>query len=74
VRKFSRTVFVGVPLSTKLKDNRFYGKVTFKGREQSVLLSQIRLLDARRLHDMMGELPAYEVQRIKEKIQRLVFG
>ena len=74
VRKFSRTVFIGVPLSTKLKENRFYGRVMFKGREQSVLLSQIRLLDARRLHEKMRELPVYEVQRIKAEIQRLIFA
>lgn len=73
VRKFSRNVFVGVPLSTKLKENRFYGRVRFKGKEQSVLLSQIRLLDARRLQSLMGKLTSDEMEHVKAEIQQLIF-
>ena len=49
LKKFNRNIFVGVPLSTQLKDKSYYHRINFKGKEQSVILSQIRLLDAKRL-------------------------
>jgi mRNA interferase MazF len=73
LRKFNRNVFIGVPLSTKQKDNRFYSKIVFNDVEQSVLLSQIRLMDARRFGKIMGKLTSDEVKRIKAEIQQLIF-
>jgi mRNA interferase MazF len=54
LKKFNRNIFMGIPLSTQLKDNQFYHRILFKGIEQSVLLSQMRLFDAKRFRDKMG--------------------
>jgi len=72
-KKFNRNVFVGIPLSTQLKENRFYHHIHFSGIDQSLLLSQIRLMDAKRLRDKMGDLPSHEMQNIKEKLGKLLF-
>src|SRR5579864_1014844 len=73
LKKFNRNVFVGVPFSTKLKDNRFYCPIHFKGIEQSVILSQVRLMDAKRFGIKMGEISPHEADKIKDKIKQLIF-
>lgn len=72
-RKFNKRIFLGIPLSTIVKDNRFYHKMHFKGQEQCVVLSQIRLLDAKRLENRMGSLPSHDIEKISEKLKELVF-
>jgi len=72
LRKFNRNIFIGVPLSTKIKDNVFYHKISFKQKEQSALLSQIRVIDAKRLRDKMGEITGNEVDRLKKIIKEIV--
>lgn len=42
VRKFNSHLFFGVPLTTKVKDNRYYHLVNFKGIDQCVMLSQFK--------------------------------
>ena len=73
LKKFNRNVFVGVPFSTQLKNNQFYYHVHFKGIDQSVVLSQVRLMDAKRFGIKMGEISPQEVENIKDKIKKLIF-
>lgn len=72
-KKFNRNIFLGIPLSTVLKENRFYHHLHFKGIDQCVVLSQVRLLDAKRLENRMGDLPSHEFKKIGEKLKQLLF-
>lgn len=73
IKKFSGKLFVALPLSTAIKDKFYYHKFEFKGKEQSVILSQIRLLDAKRLLSKMGSIPDPDFDKIKEKVKNLIF-
>jgi len=74
VRKFNKRVFIGLPFSTKVKENNyFYHKFEFKGRDQSVIISQIRLLDAKRLSHKLGAVNEADFAEIKEKTKNLIF-
>ncbi len=74
IKKLNKHIFLGMPLGTILKeDNRFYHRIHFKGRDQSVVLSQLRLLDAKRLENRMGDLPSHEFERVKDKLKELIF-
>ncbi|PIR37355.1 MAG: hypothetical protein COV35_09685 [Alphaproteobacteria bacterium CG11_big_fil_rev_8_21_14_0_20_39_49] len=74
LRKFNKRVFIGVPLSSKIKDNNyFYFTFAFQRRKQSVILPQIRLMDSRRLSDKMGSVSKEEFLIIKEKVKNLIF-
>ncbi len=73
LKKFNRNICIGIPLSTQLKDKPYYCHVRFKDIEQSLILSQIRLIDAKRFKDKMGELPSHEAEKIKEKLRELIF-
>ena len=56
LRKFSKKLFWGVPLSTQIKDSPHYYCFTFRDRQQSALLTQMRLLDSSRMTNRMGQL------------------
>jgi len=43
VKKFNREIFLGVPMSTKLKNNKYYIPVTVKKNSVSVMISQMRI-------------------------------
>lgn len=34
IKKFNRELFLGIPMSTKIKDNRYYVQVTVKNRDE----------------------------------------
>jgi mRNA interferase MazF len=72
VRKFNRRIFWGVPLTTQIKDRLHYHRVHFKGVEQCVMLSQMRLWEARRLRSEMGQLPEDQFEGIREALKALL--
>jgi mRNA interferase MazF len=72
VRKFNRHVFLGVPLTTQIKQNRYYHRIHFKGREQCVMLSQLRLWEGRRLTHSMGQLPADQFGDIRKALKEML--
>ncbi len=49
IKKFSKDLFWGLPMSSRVKSGRFYFTLDVDGTERSVMLSQIRVLSAYRL-------------------------
>lgn len=72
VRKFNRRLFWGVPLTTQIKEKLHYHRVHFKGKEQCVMLSQMRLWDAKRLRNKMGQLPEDQFEEIRSALIALL--
>lgn len=72
VRKFNNNIFLGVPLtSNKDKVGKYYHTlVSFSG--SVVILSQVRLFDAKRLLRLMGKIENEELNEIKKKIGDIV--
>ena len=72
--KFNRQVFWGVPLTTQEKTGKYYYPVTVSGsKTQSIaILSQLRLFDAKRLKDKIGEAAKEDFLLVKQKIARII--
>lgn len=70
-KKLSRDGFVGIPLSTKLKEGTWYVQFTFKENEVCANLSQIRTFSASRMLEKMGALDEGDVEKIKSGFLRL---
>lgn len=68
IKKFSPSTFLGVPLSTKVKNNEYYHPITFRGETTSAVFDQVRTLDARRLADFIAKLPPAQFQQIKSAL------
>jgi mRNA interferase MazF len=71
-RKFNKQVFWGVPLTTKDKKGRFYLPIDLKdGIHRMAILSQLRLLDAKRLYQKIGVVSIEDHKTLEEKIVEL---
>lgn len=73
IRKFNNRLFIGVPLTTQIKENKYYRRFSFKDQEQCAMLSQIKVFEAKRLRKRMGELSEREFEQIRREICEVVF-
>lgn len=69
VKKYNRQLFLGVPLSTQVKENPYYYKINFRNKEQCALLSQIKVLDCKRLATLMGKLSDNEFTEVVDAVK-----
>ena len=72
LKKLSKRVFIGVPLSTTLKRGKYYYDFKFKNATSVALLSQLRLFDVKRLADKMGRITETEFERIREAVKSII--
>ncbi len=69
VKKFNNRIFFGVPLSTTNKTGIFYYSFEFIKRKKSVaILSQLKLIDAKRLDRKIGVMSKSDFKNIKKII------
>lgn len=72
IKKFNKFGFIGVPLSTTLKVNKYHYKITFLEEHNSVcLLSQIKTIDTRRLLKKIGMLDERQFSGVKKAVREL---
>lgn len=72
IRKFDRFVFLGVPLTTQVKDKWHYHKIHLHGKEQCVMLMQMKLFDVRRLTSTLGKLSQTQFDAIRAKLKDMI--
>lgn len=72
LRKFSKDVFVGIPLSTTNKTGKYYFQFELLGKSSTALLSQIRLFDSKRLVDKMGKVSKSSHESIREAVKSIL--
>lgn len=71
LKKFNTNVFLAFPLSGRHKDLPFYYLLDYP-EVSSVLLSQIRLFDAKRLVRKVRKIPKQEFEIIRNKFKSLI--
>ena len=73
VRKFNNDIFWGVPLTKRKKETEFYFTFYFTERGQNTaILSQIRLIDVRRLSYLVGTINESDFVKLIEKLKALL--
>lgn len=78
VRKFNNEVFWGVPLTRTQKKLPFYftfslaSEAGIGGEKSTAVLSQIRLIDAKRLRRHIGYISGNEFTSLKKKLKALL--
>lgn len=70
-RKLSKNGFLGIPLTTKIKKGTWYVQVSFKGKDITANLAQVRVFSTSRLLDKMGTLDDGDADKIKSGFLRL---
>ncbi len=75
-KKFNKNMFFGIPLSTQIKEGRFYYNFEFKkGRTISkniALLSQLKLYSLNRLLNKIGVINKIDFENMKKKFMKLI--
>ncbi|MDQ7045241.1 MAG: type II toxin-antitoxin system PemK/MazF family toxin [Sulfurimonas sp.] len=67
IKKFNKHLFLGIPLSSKLKNGYFFHNITFKNRINSALLLQSRSFDSKRIKYRLAKLSENEFNKLLEK-------
>lgn len=75
-KKFNKNMFFGIPLSTQLKDGRFYYNFQFQKNDKIstniALLSQMKLYSTNRLLNKIGVMSKDDFERLKDKFKKLI--
>lgn len=73
IKKFNNNLFWGCALSTKIKENNpYYKKLNLKSGVQSVIISQLRLYDTKRLEEKFDIISKEDFIKIKTAIKSLL--
>lgn len=76
VKGFNKDIFFGIPLSTKIKEGRYYYKFQFQKKDELItniaLLSQMRLFSTKRLLNKIGMMSKEDFTKMKNKFKSLI--
>ena len=73
LKKFNKEIFWAIPLTSAIKKSIYYYTVTFgNNRKSSAILSQIRLVDAKRLSHKVGDVCKEDLDGLKKKLKELI--
>ena len=72
VRKFNQEVCWGVPLTKNKKKGPYYFSFSLDEEVSTAILSQIRLIDSKRLQYKIGDLSDVDFLEIKKRLTQLL--
>jgi len=73
IKGFSKEVFLCVPITTKPKIGKYYVDINFgDGKTRKAILSQIRLVDSKRLQEKITTLDEPHFKEIKRAVIRVI--
>lgn len=72
LKKFNNEVFWSIPLTKKRKEGRYYISFSLAGKASTAILSQMRLIDAKRLRYKIGSASTADFIVVKERLRRLL--
>jgi len=72
VRKFNEQMFLGVPISTKLKQGQYFYEFGKNSRSYCVILSQIRLFSSNRLLRRIGKMDIFDYEQVKSRLRTIL--
>jgi mRNA interferase MazF len=73
IKGFSKDVFLCIPLTTKIKEGKYYQDIYLQDQiKRKVILSQLRIIDTRRLHEKICRIDNLQFKSIKQKIIQMI--
>ncbi|MEI6042200.1 MAG: type II toxin-antitoxin system PemK/MazF family toxin [bacterium] len=67
-KKFNNNIFWGIPMSTKEKESIYYIKVRLLDSVRSVMISQVRTLDTKRLLKKIGYISRADFTIVQDAV------
>jgi pseudaminic acid cytidylyltransferase len=72
LKKFSKNLFLGIPLSSQIKEGFLFHTISFKGRKNCALLLQSKTFDSKRIKYKLARLGNNEFKALVTKFQKVV--
>lgn len=72
LRGFSAGLILCIPLSSKIKDGRYFLKIRIEDKTETLLLSQIRSIDTLRLGDKIGKIDRQTLKIVKSEVAKMI--
>jgi mRNA interferase MazF len=66
LKKFNNRIAWVLPMTTKIKEGRYYFPLTHEGRTFTVILSQLRLLSVKRFRRLIRKISPHQFSLIKK--------
>lgn len=72
LKKFSRDMVLAVPLTSKIKSNKYFISFTHGNRQFSAIISQVRLMSSKRLRRKMYVMDSGIFAAIREAVKQMI--
>lgn len=72
LKKFNKDILLIVPITSSLKQGKYYYQFIYKNKKFSVILSQIRLISSKRLLRKIRRIDDDNFEKIKKKFIKLL--
>lgn len=72
IKKFNNESFWGIPLTKNKRKGKYYFSFKLNGEISTAILSQIRLIDGKRLYYRIGLISKKDSDEIKNRLKRLI--
>jgi len=72
VRKFNNDVCWVLPLTHTPKDTIYYAYIQVLGKQSTAILSQLKLLDAKRFSNMIDKISEEDFKLVTKKLKELI--
>jgi len=73
-KKFSKDLFIGLPMTSKIKDSKYYFKFIpmNKKKENSLMLSQLRAFSTKRIKSKYGKISVDDYKKVKKEVAKIL--
>ena len=71
LKKYSKDIFLGIPMTSKYKNNKYHHRIS-EAESSTLLLSQIKLMSAKRLKRMVSKVSRGKYKIIREKLLDII--
>lgn len=74
IKKFNNKIAWVLPMSTKVKEGRYYYHLQHEQRVYSILLSQMRLLSVKRFRRFIRKISPHQFSLVQDKLVQILKG
>lgn len=72
LKKFNKDVLWILPLTSREKEGKYYFKIEHNGGKSFIILSQLRLISAKRLLRKIGIVSEDDFEKIRARVKELI--
>lgn len=74
IRKLDRFSFIGLPITSQTKTGSWYFNLKVNNQDNSIIMSQIRYIDYRRMDKIISTITADDLKIVRESLIELIRG